>query len=414
MTGAPHVRKRINNASAAASLSSRCVQKDGEILFQVGRLPNLSKKVVARAIKDGWTQLRAVDNTWGPLTSATTLKRTHGGRREPRAAPLALVAPVGVAPTASSGVAPAASSGVAPAASSGAQQQRGAQQQQHGTLEIRAHVINLPRSVARLEHAKTVMASLQLSVEIFVAIDGNDMISTTTKQQGRFHEGILSATAQQTLGTRAVPCRATREATVPGVAGCAWTHLRLWQKCFASAEQFHHIFEDDVAVAPGFTPEGAKCCIDDAMRKLIASGHHWDVLLLGMLQSPATVANLKLAVPIVTVGDLSIVPISNFWGSHAMTLQCRRKILPTALEQYLRAGFAIDNALSKAARDGALSVLCFARASADGLQAASIFQQMSTTQLPSTIRSCEPRGSRERQPKFVATRKRSRANALLA
>jgi len=261
---------------------------------------------------------------------------------------------------------------------------------------MRAYVINLPSSYQRFAKAKLVMQSLGLPFEKVVATAGADVI-TECHRVGQFHDVRLNDNGIQVLGQESVPVRCKQFDVVPGTLGCSLSHLRAWQHCFATETLFHAIFEDDVCI-----PEGRQGCdiianVGDAIKSLAISHYSWDVMLLGIQETPATDAGLQYAVPISTVcGDLDLLPISRFWQSHAYILHCHKLCLPEVLKRYILGGFAIDNAMSKAARDGVLSVVCFATRREGGYAVANLLPQRSQKETPSVIRGLQRATARKR------------------
>lgn len=102
------------------------------------------------------------------------------------------------------------------------------------------HLINLDRSVERLERFKRSNARLAARFIRWSAVDGRAVDPAPLIEQGRIDRAVLATFS-------------------PGAVGCALSHLALWERAIQTAAALT-LCEDDAIFNPGF-PEAAEAAL---------------------------------------------------------------------------------------------------------------------------------------------------------
>lgn len=162
-------------------------------------------------------------------------------------------------------------------------------------------LINLPRSVSRLQAMVAQLDRLALPYDRFLAIDGR-------AEWDRLLPKIDVSAFRRNTG---------RE-VLPGEIGCYMSHLGVWQELLDSPYDVGLVLEDDVVFHKDFLP---------ALGLAVAARGQWDMLKLNCIRAKFPIAQTQ-------IGPYRLNAfIGSFtgMGAYLLTRDCASRLLPSML-----------------------------------------------------------------------------------
>jgi glycosyl transferase family 25 len=166
---------------------------------------------------------------------------------------------------------------------------------------LKVVLINLPRSVARLEQMQQRLDAQGLAYDLFPAIDGR-------AEQTRLIQQVDVPAFQRNVGRD----------VLPGEIGCYFSHITVWQQFVDSGEDCLLVLEDDVVFGPDFL-----VAVQEALRVRA----HWDFLKLNKIRAKQPIAQGRVGAYRLN----AYLGTATGFGAYLIQRETARRLLPVML-----------------------------------------------------------------------------------